>query len=530
MTPRIPFGPRLRVAAAVLSLVPLAGAAAFAAGVAPTAPLTVARGEAAASPAPVSSICPGPLVIPDELLDTASDSALAVVPPNPAVSVRSVALQSDSSLLFGRVSASATGLGADGRPVTPSVEAEDADGDALKGSAGTGDLGDTVLSLPGTPAAASLTAAAAAGTDGGVVTDSVQSSTTGTGDFRSLTLVRCAEPTVSATFLGAPTTTGASSALVLTNPGSRPATASVRVWGEDGPADMQGRSRVVVAPGTTERILLESIAPGEAQLGVRVDSSGAPLSSYLQTTERDGLTPAGAELLSPQADAATEAVVPGVRSAAGREPVALILNPSDTATTADVSVSGATGDIAAAAQTGVEIPAGQVVAVPLTGAGAGDLSVRVSSTTSVGLVTSVRSSVAGGDLPGDTVGAPVDSAVSTPAPAIGDGTVLALPVEGPDGLLSLTADADTGVTVIPIGADGTASAPVQVDLTVGQSVALPSARLGAAAALSIVPDTPGTVHGAWVQAPSPEGVGPLLATVSVPAATGDAATPVVRAG
>lgn len=523
---------RVRGVLAILSLVPLGGAAAAVALVPAPVPTAVQRGEAAATPAAAAVRCPGPLAIPAQLLETSGDAAFAVVPPNPAVSVRAVALQGDSAALFGRTTANATAIGADGSPIVPSVRATDPDGDAVGDDAATGDLGDAVLTLDGTDTPVAVSSEGADGAD--VVADTVQSSTTAQGDYRSLTLARCTAPTVSATYLGAGTTTGSSAALVLENPGTRPATASITAWGADGPVDLAGEGRIVVPAGATRTVLLESLAAGQAELGVQVEATGAPLAMHLQTTARDGLTPQGAELLTPQPAATADPVVPGIRASAGQDPVALLLNPSAQDAVADLAVQGPDGEIAAAARADVEIPAGHVVAVPLTGVTPGDVTLRVSSDTP--LVAAARSSVAGVDLPGDTLGAPVDVATAVPAAPLTDGTLLSLPAEGPDGALTLTTDSDTAATLIPLGADGgAAGTPVQVTLPADRTASVASTRLavpsGAVAAVAIVPADPGVIRAAWIQEPADvEGTGPLIATVPVPGAADDGGTLGVRAG
>src|SRR5690625_5713815 len=98
----------------------------------------------------------------------------------------------------------------------------------------------------------------------------------------------CALPISEASFLGISTTTGNSSALVLRNPSFQPATASVQLWTEEGPAAMAGRSQVVVGPGEEESILLESVAGGHEALGVEVSVLGAPLAMHVQRTARGG--------------------------------------------------------------------------------------------------------------------------------------------------------------------------------------------------------------------------------------------------
>lgn len=516
---------RVRPVLAVLSLVPLLGAVALAHEAPATQPEAVTRGSAAVAPAAVQDSCPGPLAIPDELLETGGDAALAVTAPTDAVAVRSVALEADSSLLFGHLSASETGRTEEGDVPAPQIDATGADGETLQADAVAGDLGASVLGADGVDGPARV-AIAAAGSRA-AVSDTLQSTTTPQGDYRSLALSRCAPAGVDAQFLGAATTTGSSASLVMTNDSERPATASVQIATEDGPADMKGRSTVVVAPGTTETVLLESIAPGLTATGVSVTTIGAPLAMHVQSTERDGLTPGGAEIQTPLPAAARDLVVPGVRASAGRDPVAVLLNPGGHDVTADLTAAGPDGPIDVAGASGVTVPAGALVEVPLGGldaAAGADLTVSVHGDGPLTAV--VRSSVAGADLPGDTIGAPVDFSLAPAAGAIGGSAVLALPAEGPAGSLVLAADEDTTATVIPVGADGGAGTPRTVEVTAGSSVSVASSSwtgtTGAPAAVVIVPDEPGVLHGAWVQAPDAPGVGPLLSSVPVePAATGE---------
>src|SRR5699024_6693208 len=150
------------------------------------------------------------------------------------------------------------------------------------------------------------------------------------------------------------------------------------LWTQDGPAAMEGRSQVVVAPGEEQRVLLESVTPGEDALGVGVSVLGAPLSMHVQTTERDGLTPGGAEILSPLPAAGTELMMPGVE-VAGSAPTLVLANPHGSATTASVAVIGPDGPVDAAAREEVEVPAGTVVSTPVEGLPDGSYAVVVRS-------------------------------------------------------------------------------------------------------------------------------------------------------
>lgn len=517
---RTAHGRPARLLLGVAAIVPLLLAGGALALAPDREPAAAEHVRATASPGPRSLACHGPLQVPDEALQTGGDAALAVTPPTPSVSLRTVAAEPASSVLFGEVSGSSTRQDAEGAVPAPAVTAADAEGEELPGDAASTDLGIAVQTLRHVRTAPQVTAQTSEG--GRPVADAVQGTWTAAGDFRSLSMSRCAEPTTEASFLGVSTQTGDSSVLVLSNPSDRPATASVQLRIADGPAAMEGRSQVVVAPGDEERVLLESVVPGEDAVGVDVSVLGAPLSLHVQTTERDGLTPGGAEILDPLPAPAQELVMPGV-DVAGTAPALVLSNPSGSTVTADVEVLGADGAASGASPAQIEVPAGAVVPTALEGLADGTYAVQVSADGPLEAVT--RSVRTGKDLPGDTVGAPVDFTLVAPAPALGTHAVSALPGQGATGALTLTASEDTEVSVVPIGADGAAGEPIAVELAAGATSTLTheQLRLGGegAAALSIVPEVPGAVHASWTQRQSDGAGGVLLSTLPVLPDAGD---------
>lgn len=499
---------------ALASLVPLALGVGALALDAPPAPVPVERAEVRSVPGPTTRWCPGPLDLPDEALGTGVDEELSVTPPSAAVSLSVLAAEPESSLLFGTVSASSTLQEEDGSVRAPTVEAQGVDGSVLTGDAASEDLGVAVLGQTGIEDVPHVRAATSQGAR--PVADVLQSTLTRSGDYRSLALSRCAAPVTEATFLGASTGTGDSAVLVLRNPTERPATAAVQLWTEDGPAAMEGRSQVVLGPGEEQRVLLESIAGGQDAVGVSVSVLGAPLSMHVQGTERDGLTPGGAEVQTPLPAAAEELVMPGV-DVDGGAPVLVLANPQGSATTADVEVIGADGAVEAAGVEDVDVPSGTVVRVPLEGLEDGTYAVRVQAGSPLTAVT--RAQRTGEDLPGDTIGAPVDFALVAPAPALHSHAVLALPAEGAAGELTLTAAEDSAVTVIPVAADGTAGDPVEVEISAEATTTIEAESLQAdgepAAGLTLVPEQAGVVHAGWTQRESDGEDGLLLSTLAV---------------
>ncbi|MGP9734675.1 DUF5719 family protein [Brachybacterium sp. AOP42-C2-15] len=526
----VPEHPRRSAARVLLSLaavVPLA----LAAGALATAPWedvpSVQRATVESEPGASTRWCQGPLLLPEELLDSGPDSELAVTPPSTAISLRTTSIEPGSSVLFGTVSGSTTQQEDDGSVRAPSITARGADGTDLGDQPVSQDIGVSVLDLPaaeGTPHVTSATSE-----DGRPVTDTLQSTITSSGDYRSLAVSRCAEPATEARFLGMSTDTGDSSVLVLHNPTERPATASVQLWTEEGPAAMEGRSQVVVAPGAEERVLLESIAAGQAAVGVDVSVLGSPLAMHVQTTERDGLTPGGAEILSPLPAASTELQMPGV-DVAGTPPTLVLANPQGVDTTATVEVHGAEGALEIPALEEIEIPAGTVLRTTLDGLPDGTYAVSVRAADPIAAVT--RSVRTGKDLPGDTVGAPVDFTLVAPAPALRSHGMSALPIQAGAGELTLIGTADSAVTVVPIAADGSAGDPVDVAVNTGSTTTVTAEQLqiggGSAAALSVVPEVPGAVHASWMQRADDGAGGVLLSSVPVLSDQGGGEPVVVR--
>lgn len=509
--PRGPGRPLLALA----SLLPLLAAVGAAALVPSPQPVTVERALTTAEAGGARLWCPGPLDPPEAALGVGTDDDLSVIPPSDTVSVRTLALETSSALLFGRVSGSETLLEDDGSVRASSITAFGEDEQPLAVATVSRDLGASVHQATGVHDALEIEATGAQG--GRPVSDAVQSTVTTEGDYRSLSISRCLPTATSATFLGVSTQRGASSQLVLRNTGDRPATASVQVWTEDGPAAMEGRSQVVVAPRTEQRILLESVAPGHDHVGVSTEVVGAPLSMHVQTTERDGLTPGGAEILGPLEPAARTVTIPGVYSAAAA-PTLILATTQGEGTTATVTAMGADGPLPDVAAREVEVTSGGLVAVPLDGLPAGDHAIRVEAEQPVSAV--VRSELTGADLPGDTIGAPVDFAVASPAPALLSHAVAAIPAGDGPGQLVLTSSVDTTVTVVPIAGDGGAAEPVEITLVADTAVSVPSASLVVggepAAGISVVPQAPGAVHAGWVQRQSDGGEGWLLSSLPVP--------------
>ncbi|UVY82436.1 DUF5719 family protein [Brachybacterium sp. NBEC-018] len=518
-------GTRRRPLLALGALLPLAAAAAAVVELPPRVAPEAERAATTARPGLLTLLVPGPVQVPDEVLDTATDADLAVTPPSTAVAVGAIALETDSSLLFGRVSGSETRRDEQGEASAPALtleDTEDSEGDALDATVTAGAIGNTVLGASAVEGTARLGAATAE--DDRPVADAVQSTLTPSGDYRSLALTRALPPSTEGIFLGLTTTAGSSAQLVLRNPSSRPATAALQVWTPDGPAAMSGRSQVVVAPGEEQSVLLESIVPDQEALALEVAVQGSPLAMHLQLSERSGLTPGGVEILTPIAAPDRDLVIPGVE-VAGTAPTLVLANLRAQDTTAQVEVLGPDGVIDEGSPGEVPVTGESVTTLALESLPDGAVTVRVRADAAI--CAAVRSPIAGADLAGSTLGAPVDLAVLVPAPSLTSSGIVALPPGGGHGWLTLAAEADTTCTLITVAADATTSEPIVRELAADTStvVADPSLRAGGAqpVAVVVVPDQPGAVRAAWMQREQ-DGAGGVLhsaVTVVPSAATGE---------
>lgn len=505
----------------IAAVLPLAAAVAGLVMVPSARPQQLPAPSAQAQVGPRAYACPGPLELPDDALAAGPDAKLSLTPPSQDARIRSVALEADSSLLFGSVNASETQRDQQtGDVLAPRLTASGPDGERIAAQPQAKDLGAAVLSLG--PVHRGVDVEVAPGGKKPPVADTVQVTSTPSGDFRSAAATRCSAPATTATFLGASTQVGDSSALVLRNTSARPATASVQAWGEKGAIAMKGRSRVVVPAGEEKRVLLESIAPGEAALGVRVDVLGAPLVMDLQTTSRDGLTPNGADVQSPLEPAGERLVIPAVRSH-GAVPELILLNPGRTDAKVSAGVYGTGGTVKTDELDSIDLPAGQLVRVPVKGLPAGEFTVELFADQPISAVA--RSRVPGRAQPGSAIGAPSDQVIDTAAPALNGGTVLAIPEPSALSRLVLVADESTSATVIPIQSDGSAREPVTIKLRAGTTYLRTIAQLKADAnttGLAIIPESDGLVHGAWLHSQDDGAGGRLISSLTVvnPPATG----------
>lgn len=271
--------------------------------------------------------------------------------------------------------------------------------------------------------------------------------TTASGDLRGLAAASCQLAAADTWLVGGSTAVGSSARLVLQNPGRTAATVTVRLWGPSGEVELTGAPTFLVPPGTERVVLLEGVAAEQSRIVTQVTSSGGIVSAYVQDSQLRGLVPAGVDHVVAGAGPATRQVVPGVSVAAsqvaGSDPSVLRLLAPDEDTTAEVTFLGPDGVVPLPGATEVELDAGTVLDLPLSGLAPGDYTAVVDS----GSPLVAGALLARGGAVGPTVGGspsqlPLDRAW---APAVGTtgAGVLAVPPGG-DGRLVLGVAEATG--------------------------------------------------------------------------------------
>lgn len=210
------------------------------------------------------------------------------------------------------------------------------------------------------------------------------SSVTTQGDLRGLGAMSCGPAEVEQWLVGGSTVLGTSSRLVLQNPSRTPASVQIEVWGPTGRLELAGPSTFSVPAGGQTATLLEGLASEQRRLTIRVVSSGALVSSYLQVNELDGLRPKGIDFVAPSSAPAQRQVITGLTvqdSEIGDEAAASIrlLAPGTDAADVSVTILGERGRMLLPGTERVDLAPGAVTDLSLAGLPAGTYSAVIES-------------------------------------------------------------------------------------------------------------------------------------------------------
>jgi hypothetical protein len=199
--------------------------------------------------------------------------------------------------------------------------------------------------------------------------------------------------------LGATTTTGRESLLILNNPGAVNATVAIELYGSTGKIETAGQEGISVSAHGTTVVPIASLAPDLDSIAVHVMASSSVVTATLQQKTVRGLVAAGGDLIAPSTELAKDLVIPGLfvrgtkdaaklaaKSAdyADLQPVLQLFLPASAQAPANVTAQ-VVGVSAKTFGTVVQqtVSPGTVVNVPLSGLADGDFSVFVSADQSV---------------------------------------------------------------------------------------------------------------------------------------------------
>ncbi len=351
------------------------------------------------------------------------------------------------------------------------------------------------------------------------------------GDLRGLAAAPCQAPSNDLWILGADTTVGSTSVLLLSNPTSTPATVDLELTGAEGPVEASGGAGLLVPPGQTRQLVLGGLAAGQEQLAVRVRSTGGRITAFIQQSVLRGLTPGGVELLTPTAGPADTQVLPGVsvqdaptarrireqKGYEGAVPALQVLVPGTSDAVLDVVVLGPDGERTLGGGGVVTARAGALTTLPLDELPEGNYTLAVSADVPVSAAVRVSR--------GSGPGKPVDQGLAVAAARIGgdssvvfaDGTDASLVFGSPSGR--------SEVSVTGIRADGTLGTPKIFNLAGGTSVAVPASELMKGAAAAVISATGDPVYGAQVNTLS--GAAGISVSAVPPGTTGRESIPIV---
>jgi hypothetical protein len=240
--------------------------------------------------------------------------------------------------------------------------------EAAPGS-GTLVIGEGAPAALGAPGTGTSTAASEAGTSGVVTAEggyagasaASRSFLADRGEGRGLTSTSCAPPAAEFWFPGVSGASGRVDELVLANPTTAPAVVTTVVLGPSGPIEVPGGG-IVVQPGSTEVVRIDSLIPDVVPATLHVSVSGAVVSALVRSSDVDGLIPQGVEFLQPAAAPGTDVVVPGVPSGPGPRRLVLTSPAQDVAATVELLAADGTS---ALGERPVPVPAGFTVAIDL---------------------------------------------------------------------------------------------------------------------------------------------------------------------
>ncbi|MBA2773596.1 MAG: hypothetical protein H0U36_06075, partial [Nocardioidaceae bacterium] len=175
----------------------------------------------------------------------------------------------------------------------------------------------------------------------------------------------CDRPADQWWFSGVDTDVAATSRLVLTNPSPGIVVADVLVYGPDGPVRAAGSRGIALAPTSRRSIDLATLAPGLGNAAVQVRTQRGRVVAAIHTTRVVGVTPAGAEWVTPATSPSTDIVANGGLAGGGPR-VLVIANPGRREALVEVQALSESGPFRPTALRGLRVDPGSVLVTDVT--------------------------------------------------------------------------------------------------------------------------------------------------------------------
>ncbi len=298
------------------------------------------------------------------------------------------------------------------------------------------------------------------------------------GDLRGLAAANCMAPSNDFWLLGASTTVGATSVLKLHNSSQTPSSVNLELISGEGQIQAAGTRGLLVAPGESRSIVLAGLAANQESLAVRVQSSGGPVTGFIQQSILRQLTPGGVELLQASAPAGTRQLVTGItvqddklarkiRQQDGYQNAAPALEvavPGVSDAVLEVRVIGSDGPVSIPGGGVITAAAGSITRVPLDSLPGGTYSVEVSS--DVSIVAAARVSRATEE------GAPVDFGWAPATGRLGSNHLAVVPGGVSSRMAFSAPSGDAQLEITPVDVDGGLGKKQTVNVPAGITVTL----------------------------------------------------------
>jgi hypothetical protein len=323
----------------------------------------------------------------------------------------------------------------------------------------------------------------------------VQATVAAEGDLRGLATTTCTAASADTWLVGGATTTGHRLRLLLANPAATPATVDVAVHGPKGRVRAPSGENLTVPPRSSLPVFVDALAPDLPAVAVHVTAHAGRVQATLHSSVLRGLTPGGTDDVPPGAPPSRRQVVPGIAIAAGpgnEEPAARddedgedgaddsdgagrgkpdplgpgrsairVAVPGTEEAVVSVKLLGPEGEVDLGRPPAVNVRAGGVVDIPVTGLPAAVYSAVVTSDVPV-VAGAIAGRAAGPDDPAEFAW------TAATRPLTADRLVTLVP--GTTGYLSLVAAGHSGqVTVREVFPRGRLGDRRVLDVYTGQS-------------------------------------------------------------